>query len=374
MQLPKGYGYPLKATDGLLLNHMIHNLTPMPTQVYMVYADRLRAEGLARRRAGSGRCGRSGWTCRAATSIRSSTSARAPAGRAASPIRTTPGTPTAAVRSGTSGSSTGRACWSPPPATCIPGGLHTDLKVRAAAAGPRRLFRSVAKYFEPAGAVSWDVAMTGHAAGLAREGPQGRRALASTATYDTRRASWWESMGIMVAYMADGGPGQEPVQDRSVDRPGRSPTGTCRRTTTTAAARPALPDPRTLPDGADNPGFVDIVDFRYQLGDLSLGGPAGNPPVIHAGPVADLPRRRRRREGDLPLDHLVQGALQPHDGHRVSDRGRGRAVRVGHARQRGAAGDRARSSGRRPTNLSPGTYTYFCRIHPFMRGAFRVKP
>jgi plastocyanin len=27
-----------------------------------------------------------------------------------------------------------------------------------------------------------------------------------------------------------------------------------------------------------------------------------------------------------------------------------------------------------PRNLSPGTYTYFCRIHPFMRGAFRVVP
>jgi plastocyanin len=26
-----------------------------------------------------------------------------------------------------------------------------------------------------------------------------------------------------------------------------------------------------------------------------------------------------------------------------------------------------------PTDLTPGTYTYFCRIHPFMRGAFRVK-
>ncbi len=25
-----------------------------------------------------------------------------------------------------------------------------------------------------------------------------------------------------------------------------------------------------------------------------------------------------------------------------------------------------------PKNLSPGTYSYFCRIHPFMRGAFRV--
>jgi plastocyanin len=26
-----------------------------------------------------------------------------------------------------------------------------------------------------------------------------------------------------------------------------------------------------------------------------------------------------------------------------------------------------------PDSLQPGTYTYFCRIHPFMRGAFRVK-
>jgi plastocyanin len=25
-----------------------------------------------------------------------------------------------------------------------------------------------------------------------------------------------------------------------------------------------------------------------------------------------------------------------------------------------------------PASLAPGTYTYFCRIHPFMRGAFRV--
>jgi hypothetical protein len=25
-----------------------------------------------------------------------------------------------------------------------------------------------------------------------------------------------------------------------------------------------------------------------------------------------------------------------------------------------------------PTNLKPGTYTYFCRIHPFMRGVFRI--
>src|SRR5215203_6309183 len=37
MRLPKGYGYPIKGSDKLFLNHMIHNLTPVPTKVYMVY-------------------------------------------------------------------------------------------------------------------------------------------------------------------------------------------------------------------------------------------------------------------------------------------------------------------------------------------------
>ena len=130
--------------------------------------------------------------------------------------------------------------------------------------------------------------------------------------------------------------------------------------------------PRTLPDGADNPGFVDIANFSYQLGDLSwrLGG---NPPVIHAGPVADLPRRGGQREGDLPLDHSCKAPC---------NRTTGIAYPI-------ADGDVQFESGtlgsavppatgalqwQTPSNLSPGTYTYFCRIHPFMRGAFRVKP
>ncbi len=56
--------------------------------------------------------------------------------------------------------------------------------------------------------------------------------LSVSATYDTRRASWWESMGIMVTYMADGGPGKNPFKQKSTGG-GGSPTGTCRRTTTT---------------------------------------------------------------------------------------------------------------------------------------------
>jgi hypothetical protein len=32
-----------------------------------------------------------------------------------------------------------------------------------------------------------------------------------------------------------------------------------------------------------------------------------------------------------------------------------------------------RDTWKTPRNLRAGTYTYFCRVHPFMRGAFRVK-
>ena len=39
----------------------------------------------------------------------------------------------------------------------------------------------------------------------------------------------------------------------------------------------------------------------------------------------------------------------------------------------GAKGLRNRVTWTIPDDLDPGTYTYFCRIHPMMRGAFRVE-
>ena len=84
-----------------------------------------------------------------------------------------------------------------------PGGLYTDLKVTRGGR-TEELFRSVAKYFEPAGAVSWDVSMTAHEAELARRASSAGDRLNVSATYDTSRASWYESMGIMVLFAADG--------------------------------------------------------------------------------------------------------------------------------------------------------------------------
>ena len=59
-----------------------------------------------------------------------------------------------------------------------------------------------------------------------------------SATYDTRRASWYESMGIMVVCFADGKrPGAKDPFKSKIDRRGCSPTATCARTATTAASR-----------------------------------------------------------------------------------------------------------------------------------------
>src|SRR5262249_5527334 len=101
-----------------------------------------------------------------------------------------------------------------------PGGLHDDLYLDRNGASAH-LFKAEAHYFEPAGAVSWDVATT-------VTNPDWRVAvhagdqLRVTTTYDASRASWYESMGIMVAWMADPIAGESATDPftTSVDRPG----------------------------------------------------------------------------------------------------------------------------------------------------------
>ena len=117
---------------------------------------------------------------------------------------------------------------------------------------------------------------------------------------------------------------------------------------------------------------MDLVNFRYQLGDLRLGGPAGDPPVIHAGQSLTF---RDAGDNAKAIYHSITSCKAP------CNRTTGIAYPI-------ADGDVQFESGtlgseilprpdppwQTPSNLAPGTYTYFCRIHPFMRGAFRVKP
>jgi plastocyanin len=369
MRLPKGYGYPLRRTDGLWLNHMIHNLTPTPAKVYMVYEVDFVPKGspaasgirpvrpiwmdvqsgsqypVFNVRKGSGRHGRFTYP----------RDAKNPYGGGRKRNRWV------VDRRGVLVATAGHL---------HPGGLHTDLKVRRHGR-TARLFRSVAKYFEPAGAVSWDVAMTGSPKDWRVKLRRGD-VLSISATYDSKRSSWWESMGIMVVYMADGGPGKNPFRTK-VNRPGRITHGHLPENDNHGGGPAGLPDPRQLPDGAVNPAFVGIVNFQYQLGDSTLGGPARNPPVIHAGQ-----RLTFRDDGDNAngIYHSITSCKAP------CNRRTGIAYPIANggvpfeSGTLGTGGPQTtgRLAWQTPSNLSPGTYTYFCRIHPFMRGAFRVKP
>jgi hypothetical protein len=398
--LPDGYGYPYRTTDRWLLNHMIHNLTPVPAEVYMTYElDFIPASSPAAKKIrpvrpiwmdvmngqiypvfnvekGAGRGGRYTFP----------DDARNPYG--GGPKRNEWVVDRDGVLVGTGGH-------------LHPGGLHTDLwlrrpgaRIRAARCGRRataaarrrcsrdaprgrgnkaHLFRSKAKYFEPAGAVSWDVAMTGSRADWKVKVRKGD-VLSTTATYDTRRAAWWESMGIMVTYMANGGPGRDPFRKR-VNFPGRPTHGHLPENNNHGGRATPMPDPRKLPDGPSNPGLVDILDFKYRLGDLSLPSSGGGlPPVIRQGQSLTF----RNSDNPQRVYHSITSCKPP------CNRSTGIAYPIadgpvqfesntlGAGRQAVPPATGA-LEWRTPANLKPGTYTYFCRIHPFMRGAFRVK-
>jgi hypothetical protein len=397
MRLPKGYGYPIKKTDGLLLNHMIHNLTPVPTKVWMVYevdfvpadspaADEIRpvrpiwmdvvngsAYPVFDVRKGSGQNGRYTFP----------NDARNP--YAGSRDRNEWVVDRPGVLVFTAGH-------------LHPGGLHTDLTVRRPGARLRRpdcgsiaraserrrcrrnapkgrgstahLFRSVAKYYEPAGAVSWDVAMTGTKADWRVRVKRGD-VLGTSATYDTKRAAWWESMGIMVTYMASRGPGVDPFRKR-VSFKGSVTHGHLAENDNHGGEPTGMPDATQLPDGTENPGNVKLVDFKYELGDLSLPAPAGLPPVIRTGQTLTF-----RDGGDDARQayHSITSCKAP------CNRSTGIAYPIADGEVQfesgtlGSANPPATGALQwtTPPDLGPGTYTYFCRIHPFMRGAFRVK-
>jgi hypothetical protein len=398
--LPDGYGYPYRSTDRWFLNHMIHNLTPVPAEVYMTYElDFIPASSPAAKKI---RPVRPIWMDVMRGQIYPVFDVEKGAGRNGrytfpddepDPYRGGPRRNEWVVdRDGVLVATGGHL---------HPGGLHTDLwlrrpgtRIRSARCGARataaarrrcrreaprgrgnkaHLFRSKAKYFEPAGAVSWDVAMTA-SPGKWKVKVRKGDVLSTSATYDTTRAAWWESMGIMVTYMADPGPGRNPFKKR-VNFPGRPTHGHLPENNNHGGRATRMPDPRKLPDGPENPGLVDILDFKYRLGDLSLPGSSGGlPPVIRQGQSllfrnSDNPRRAYHSITSCkpPCNRSTGIAYPIADG---AVQFESNTLGAGPAAVPPATGA---LEYRTPSNLRPGTYTYFCRIHPFMRGAFRVK-
>ena len=83
-----------------------------------------------------------------------------------------------------------------------PGGLDTQLR-DTRDGQTNTLFTSDAHYYEPAGEVSWDVSM-GATPPSWRVQVQAGDTVSVHATYDTRRADWYEVMGIMPVAVYNG--------------------------------------------------------------------------------------------------------------------------------------------------------------------------
>ena len=257
-----------------------------------------------------------------------------------------------------------------------PGGLHTDLNAWRGSE-KRHLFRSEARYWEPAGAVSWDVAMTATPPDWLVK-VKANDILKVSATYDARRASWYESMGIMPVFYYEGHDvgGTDPFTGQ-VRTTGSITHGRLPENDNHGGSKVILPDARRLlaPRGARTRGaLVEIRDFLYARGDLSLEGDAQRPPVIRPGQAL----RFRNVDATDDIYHTITACRQPCN----KDTGIAYPLADGSvdfdSGELGFGPEFASPTAQRdtwttPRNLSQGTYTYFCRVHPFMRGAFRVK-
>ncbi len=377
LRFPKGYGYPYRTRDHWILNYMIHNLTDAPTKVWITYnVDIIPATAPAAKTMQSAR---PIWMDVQNGSIYPVFDALRGSGRAGGytypsqakdPYAGGPAKNRWTVdRDGTLVATAGHL---------HPGGLHTDL-YNSRAGRTAHLFRSSAHYFEPAGAVSWDVSMTATRPSWKIHVKKGD-VLSTTATYDTSKASWYEVMGIMVVFMADGEKGMDPFKTK-VDQPGTLTHGHLPENRHHGGDRiGGMPSPLSLPAGGIG-GTVDIAHFIYQRGSLNAGY-----------------RVPRVREGQSLTFKNLDNTLPPINGsptqawHTITmcknpcNRGTGIAYPIanGSPRVQFDSGELGTYNGgasppvsgsitwKTPANLPVGTYSYFCRIHPFMRGAFRV--
>ncbi|MGK2932237.1 MAG: hypothetical protein ACSLFD_05655 [Solirubrobacterales bacterium] len=242
-----------------------------------------------------------------------------------------------------------------------------------------RLFESKANYFHESGPVSWDMAMLSTKPDWRVQVQPGDK-LDLQAIYETEIGSWYESMGINVVFWSPGETGGRNPYKTKVDTPGELNHGHYEENNDHGGELPAIaPDPATLPDGLlSSAGPFDVgapgAAYSYEAGGFNLPGSNGRPPVVEQG--KSLTFQLTATDDSKGIWHSLTSCKAPcnkttgiayplPDGDFQFDSG-----------QLGTGGPPTvgRTSWSTPTDTPVGTHTYFCRIHPLMRGAFRVKP
>ena len=373
LNAPRGYGFAHKPKDEWILNTMLHNLTPTKSKVYITYdidfvpedapgaaeikeakirwldVAGIKAYPVFDVKRGTGTNGKYTFPDQAKGIERS---------KIGDDVKWQPNRDITLLQTG---------------GHLHPGGLWTDLFSQRDGQ-VKQLFRSEAHYFEPAGAVSWDVAMTVTPPDWKVAVKAGDTLNIST-TYDSKRASWYESMGIMPILYTDGiEPGAKDPFSEEIVKSGKITHGPLKENANKGGLAIGLPDARKLKSGA-NGGTVRIKDFIYGRGDLRLTGKAGRPPTVVAGGSLSFDNKldNLRR-----IYHTITGCKSPCN----------RSTGVAYPLADGAVFDSGelgtgpvfatptanRVTWKTPKSLKAGTYSYFCRVHPFMRGSFRVVP
>jgi hypothetical protein len=391
----RGYGYPIGANDFWVLNYMIHNLTAKPTSVYVTYdIDFVPANSPA---AASMHAAHPIWMDVEDRHVYPVFDVHRFSGKhgkftfpdmAKHPVGYVPGQPPLNVfnvdHAGTLLGTAGHL---------HPGGMYDELDmiragastsngaIRGSVPNSVRLFRSLAHYFDKRGPISWDMAMTATNPDWRVKVQPGDQ-LRISATYETRRASWYESMGIMVAWEAwDDNTGVDPF-DHKLDQRGHVTHGHLAENNHHGGSTSLAVNLKKFPTCRRSK--VLITGFIYTPGDFTSSGRNRCTPTVTKGhsltfvnddaavtaafnPFSPSPAYRDS------IFHSVTACQYPCG----LNTGISYPLANGAGRyDSGQLGPALPAVGRinwsTPASLKPGTYTFFCRIHPFMRGVFRV--
>lgn len=401
-QFPSGYGYPIGKSDVWLLNYMIHDLTNHGGKVFITYdIDFVPKSSPA---AASIKPLHPIWMDVEAGNIYPVFDVHRFSGKsgrytfpdmARNPYGSGPRLNTFTVaHPGTLVGTAGHV---------HPGGLYDELDDVRPGASPSggaipgavpnsvRLFRSLADYFDPRGPISWDMAMTATAPDW-RPHVNAGDTLRISATYETKRASWYEAMGIMVVWEAwdsetGGVPGSTDPFSHATDQTGHVTHGHLAENRHYGGAQFAGVNLKKFP--ACRTRRVVIGGFHYTPGDFTSTGADRCTPTIRQGQTLTFYNADAFADGTLPafgvgtkqtnqdyissIFHSVTSCQYPC----------GLDTGISYPLANGAGGYDSGQLGpatpaigqlswSTPKSLKPGVYTYFCRIHPFMRGVFRV--
>lgn len=427
---PKGYGMPVKPSDQWLLLHMVHSNTAQPTVVYITYEvdfvpqDEAEKLGLKPaypiwldvrpsgypvfnvQRDYGGQDGACTWPkeeCAAFDPWGKTIVGQGKPGNGKGEDWTFPdrGEPLGHIDSFTGGTLIGIG------GHFHPGGLHNKIDL-VREGRSKRIYTSDAVYWKHkhpnqggGPPTSWDFSMkvTGLPFWGVRVKPGDK--LRSNVTYDTTRASTYENMGIAIALLAPDLPNGKPTAKGVNPFKVRADRSKRCRSGGLTASRPTLCDHGVithghLPEAEEygHPGGkwdaetgpsttqVTMADFQYFPGDLSHTSTSGVP-TVKLG--TDL--TFSNPEGGA-IYHTVTSCKFPclgevghafplangetSSGHKIDfdsgELGIG-APAIGPAKQTLTWSlPVTRKAGYRPGDV----VTYFCRIHTFMRGAFKV--